>query len=233
MTQPPPYPGDLGPEPQPPEEFSPANGLLRSVRGLGLAATAIAIVYGAFEVLEAALSWSAQNRILDASDAGESLDFLTPYDVVAVLWLPLLAVSYVITCLWLFQSRKNVEILRPHAPQARKKGWVWGGWLVPFVSLWFPFQIVRDILIDPARPSRGEKLVGWWWTSFLLGNIVERIGLRAISGSSDINAYSGLGPVETINAMLVLVALVLWLRIIRTISQDQDQDQAMGASPTP
>jgi hypothetical protein len=227
VTQPPPYPGDLGPDPHEQPTYNvapPSPGQPKSAHSLGIAAMSIAAVFAAFEVIEAALAWPAQNRILDAAEAGERLDFTTPYDVMAVLWLPLLVTAYVVTCLWLFQARKNVEVLRPHALQARKRGWVWAGWLVPFVSLVFPFQVVRDVLIHPLRPSQGEKVLGFWWAAFLIGNFVERIGLRVINGSSDADSFAALGPVETVNALLMVLALIFWLRIIRTISREQDEE---------
>jgi hypothetical protein len=36
----------------------------------------------------------------------------------------------------------------------RSETWVWLGWIVPIVSFWLPFQVVRAIVDaqDPARP---------------------------------------------------------------------------------
>jgi hypothetical protein len=42
----------------------------------------------------------------------------------------------------------------------------------PVVSLWFPFQIVRDVQAATNPHGRRTALIGWWWAAFLLLNLM-------------------------------------------------------------
>lgn len=223
MTQQP-YPGS----PPPYAGYEPTGHQFLSqgphpVRGLAITATIAAVLLTVVEVVEAAFAWSAQATYLEAADKGESaLDVWTAYDIVSAPLGLFSIFAYVAACLWLFRARKNAEILRPGAHHARKSGWVWAGWLVPVVSLWFPFQVVRDIRGVPAHA--GGSLLGWWWAFWLISFVSGQVGVRLIGfGEIERGAIQALGAVETVNALLNVVALALWLTLIRNITQDQER----------
>jgi hypothetical protein len=221
----PPYPGTPGPTGgYPPPDFASVRRP-EPARGLMLATIVVASIFTALEVIEAALSWPAQSRLLDAVENNDPLDFLTPYDIVGFLWFPTMIMVYIVTCLWLHRVRLNSEALCPAVHHARKRWWVWGSWLVPFVSLGFPYQVVRDISKDEEGNVTAPR-INMWWTFWLLSILIEQFGLKviAVQASADVpDAYSGLGLIETTNAALCVIASVLWIRIIRRIGQNQDQ----------
>ena len=234
----PPYPGTPDPAagypsypgtPQPAAGYPPPPGWVpmappEPARGLMIASIVIAAAFTAAEVIEAILAWFAQSEYINAADNGVmSYDVWTPYDFAAIPMMPLGIAAYVITCLWLYKVRTNAEALFPAGRHARSQGWVWGGWIVPVVNLWFPFQVVRDIARDP-REVIGTPLIGWWWTFWLLSTFTIQIGSQLL-GPDEIHKslVSALGTVETINALFTVVALVLWLKIIRRIGRLQDE----------
>lgn len=59
---------------------------------------------------------------------------------------------------WLYASARLGSHLG--MPAARKPLWAIFGYIVPVVSLWFPYQVARD-LFPPGDPQRG--LAGRWW----------------------------------------------------------------------
>ena len=211
-SYPPPPPGYYYP-PQP----EPAHGLMT-------AAIAIAALFTAIQVIEAGLAWPAQQSYLDAADNGTpAFDVWTPYDLAALPQIPLLIAAYVVTCLWLYKVRTNHEAMFPGVHQSRSKGWVWGGWVCPVVSLWFPFQVVRDVSHDPREP-RNSTVIGWWWAFWLIAMFTDRIGTMLVSGVDiDKGAVSALGTMETINAAFLVSAFVLWVVTVRRINRLQDR----------
>jgi Domain of unknown function (DUF4328) len=129
----------------------------------------------------------------------------------------------IVFVLWFHRARVNAECLgyrQRHSP-----GWTFWGWLVPFVNLWFPVQIMGDIWRAgrPARPL--SHLPGLWWTAWL----VSGLG----GGMSRIAANSGLRPSLAVNTWpwsLSLLALtgVLLIAIIRTVTNGPVGSPGLG-----
>lgn len=206
----------------------------RPLRVLGRAATWIAIVVTVVEIVEAALAWQAQSRYAEAADRGESwVDVWTPYDLAGIVWFVAMVAAYVITSLWMHRARTNSAVMQPHLQHARSPGWAWGGWICPVVNLWFPFQIIRDVGRD-QHGMRAAPSVGAWWTFWLLSSLVGQAASQLLGTTEKIDRdlVFVLGPAETLSAVLSVVALVLWLRIIRAVSHLQDQMMSV-ARPLP
>ncbi len=180
----------------------------------------------AYTVLVLPRYWLAQDAVGRwedrAADGGGALDLWTPYEVVDALTFPVVVGAYVTTCLWLWRARTNVEVLSPTAPQARRRGWIWGGWLTPVVGLWFPYQLVRDALrVRSHHPSSGSR-VGWWWGAFLLASVGS--GLETVfvpADEIDTSSIQDLPAFAAASTVLFVVALVLWVRVVRSIAADQ------------
>ncbi|MGH3334102.1 MAG: DUF4328 domain-containing protein [Nocardioidaceae bacterium] len=151
----------------------------------------------------------------------------TAYDGMGMVWVLAGIAAYVVNCLWLWRARQNAETISA-SPHKRSSGWVWGGWLVPVVSLWFPFQIVRDV--RKATWGRAGALVGWWWAVWLVTVVTAQIGpgLTPISGMASEDKANALGPVETVDALVVSVAFVLWCLVVVRVVREQDSAATGG-----
>jgi hypothetical protein len=118
---------------------------------------------------------------------------------------------------WFRRARINAE--HHDYPQRRACGWTFWGWIVPVVSLWFPFQIMGDIW-RAGLPATDRRKTAWlpalWWTCWLLSGL--SFGARAMSA-----ANSGLVPhlaADTQVGSLGFLAIcgAVLVAIIRTVS---------------
>jgi uncharacterized protein DUF2510/uncharacterized protein DUF4328 len=87
----------------------------------------------------------------------------TPFDGGAgLLAFDLLAVPAVIVqvllIMWLYRAATFAQ--RAHVPSRREPIWAIVGFLVPVVSLWFPYQVAVGVF-PPGDPAR--RTVAWWW----------------------------------------------------------------------
>lgn len=222
MTQPP-YPSYSDPSASRPSHVEP--GRLRPVRVLAIVAAVLATLLTMVNTLEAVFAWTAQSTYLDLANGRLVSYDRTPYDLMSAPWLIVSLAAYVATCLWLFRIRKNLEALHPDLEQARAIGWVWGGWLIPFVSFVFPFQIVRDVRHTPEGWRKAsDSLVGYWWAFFLVSLIAGRIADRLFVSTITTDSVHALAPLETLDAIALIVSLVLWLQIIQSTSHQQELD---------
>lgn len=175
---------------------------------------AVANVALAFALLP--FSWTAER-------SGASFPSLLTIASITTLMSTTVITGYVVTCLWLWAARRNVETLRPEAPQARDTDWIWAGWVVPVVALWFPFQIVRDIGSAPASAAgaghRPPRMRLWWtlWLSCMVAWQVSAVlAFVAEPWAARLRFEAGLGV-----AVTSLAAALTWIPIVRHIDADQ------------
>ncbi|MFE5342923.1 DUF4328 domain-containing protein, partial [Isoptericola sp. NPDC056578] len=185
--------------------------------GLATAAVALAVAWCAIQVVLLAASFQAVAPYEAALAAGGSLlEVSTPYDELGNLLLPLQVAAFVVACLWLQQCRRAAVVLSPTVRQVRGPVWVWLGWAVPVVSLWFPFQVVRDVraaVVGGRTPGR----LGWWWACWLVGlwasnqAAFSSLGL-ASRDPETIPVFEGLATVA------VVAGGLLWVGLVREIT---------------
>jgi len=193
----------------------------------GVLAFAAATVATVFQVVSASVAGRAV-RHLDAADRGDLDWSVAVYALGAVLAGLALVAGWITASLWLFRARKNAELLVPRALFVRSAGWAWGGWVCPIVSLWFPFQVVRDTH-RAVTPSFRATLIGWWWAMFLIMTVGGRVSSRLGRDATPADA-SAIQTTQLFFALVSVVALVLWGLVLRQVTREQ-HDRLYGRTP--
>lgn len=149
----------------------------------------------------------------------------------ALLWIYLgaLVVTGVAFIVWLVRARANAERLCV-ARHTLSTGWVIGGWIVPIVNLWFPFQVVRDVW-KASKPEnrgvgdlsllRGSPLVALWWGLWVVALVIDRFGF--LGEPENAEDFQQLAIWQTFVSVLQLAAAVVILRVMAQISGWQEQ----------
>jgi len=140
-------------------------------------------------------------------------------DLVGWLYGAVTVAVFVVACLWLTRSRELATAVQPRSRQVRGPVWVWLGWIVPVVNLWFPLQVVRDIraatstVLDRSRSARG---LGWWWFCWLVALIAENVSVN-VDGADD-----WLRPqLDALALAATVVGYALWVRVVRDLTARQ------------
>ncbi|MGW2421939.1 DUF4328 domain-containing protein [Streptomyces sp. NPDC001709] len=108
---------------------------------------------------------------------------------------------------WLLRLRENARVLSGDTPKYAGI-WVFLGWLVPVVNLWFP----RGIVVDAFRSSApGRKLPGSvnvWWGLWLIG-MLSGVGIMYRDSTDQIieRAYTEGWPLLLCDAAVVGAAV--------------------------
>ncbi|WP_407318266.1 DUF4328 domain-containing protein [Isoptericola halotolerans] len=209
------YPGQTAGEPW----LAPAP-VPAAPTGLAAWTIGLACAWTALQALVLVLSPAAAEEYARALGAGgSSMDVFTAYDEIGLLLLPVQVAVFVVGCLWLQRSRAIAVAGSPHVRQVRGAVWVWLGWVVPVVSLWFPFQVVRDVRAGTVGTRRAGGL-GLWWACWLVSLwAANQSGLVAMGmGSWD---PASLPFLEGVGTLACAVGLVLWIGVVREISAAQ------------
>ena len=164
-------------------------------------------------------SISSAQTYRDQLASGAAADqIVTAYDAMAVIIPITMISSWVITSRWLKQLHVTATAENPNAMRL-KLPWVFWSWIVPVVSLWFPKQIIEDLLKangeDDAKSLIGKDSLTWWltWVGFAL---VNNIGIV-----STFNAPADYIPIrpelELAGACLLTGAYLVWIRIVKAL----------------
>jgi hypothetical protein len=155
----------------------------------------------------------------DQLASGTAADqIITTYDAMTVLIPITMISSWVITSLWLKRLHMAATATNPTAMRL-KRPWVFWSWIVPVVSLWFPKNLIEDLLkangSDEAKCLVEKDTLTWWltWVGFAL---VNNVGIVA-----EFDAPEGYVPIrpelELAGACLLTGAYMVWIRIVKSL----------------
>ena len=142
----------------------------------------------------------------------------TAYDAMTVI-IPITMIgSWIVTSRWLKQLYAKATEVNPTAIRL-KLPWVFWSWIVPVVSLWFPKNLIEDLLksegSDEAKSLIGKDTLTWWltWVGFAL---VNNIGIVSAFDAPD--GYVPIRPeLELAGACLLTGAYLVWIRIVKAL----------------
>ncbi len=210
----------------------PLDHWFTSERGMGLAAS---ILIGVVTVSTWATAWSdwysyeTVKRYADDPDRLAEADLISgSLGIVAALALLAAAAVFIV---WLWRVRWNAEMFC-RGEHRFTRGWVLGSWICPVVNLWYPKQVVDDIVAasDPRTPPQtavlrdlpGTRLVWAWWLTWVAGlvsgNVVQRGILVAATEPGQLRTNVVL---STISALCTSAAAVLAMILIERIGDLQ------------
>lgn len=238
----------MPPERQP-ERHVPTPADLRRVGGLGTAASTLILLTAIGGIVIALISWRARDVIYGYADPTSDV---TDADLASVdglgqlsgwLYLGFILGAGVVFITWLWRARLNSEELS-YGQHYRERGWVVGSWFCPIVNLWFPYQVVRDVLrfSDPKNrgldgdSSRGGPLVIVWWLTWLGSSIAAYYSFavyREVPASAEdvLSMFDRMAVADTVSAVFEVAAAVLAIVIIRRITAWQESPAESTASP--
>jgi hypothetical protein len=144
------------------------------------------------------------------------------------LWAVADVAAYLVTAVmvivWLYtlhhSSRMDRRVLR------HGSGWAIGGWMVPVLNLWRPFQMVSDV----RRGATGDAGApvplrqGWWWGTWLallvvvvvVNGLYSRVEAAEV-GLPYVEALGEAASWERISCVLSMVSAVLLATVVREI----------------
>lgn len=163
---------------------------------------------------------SAQSYRDQLAAGTEANQINTAYDAMTVI-IPITMIgSWFITSRWLKQLHVKATEENPTAIRL-KLPWVFWSWIVPVVSLWFPKNLIEDLLkadgSDEAKSLIGKDTLTWWltWVGFAL---VNNIGIVSAFDAPD--SYVPIRPeLEIAGACLLTGAYLIWIRIVKALGE--------------
>lgn len=162
--------------------------------------------------------------------------------VVGILYLVGFIVTAIVFWAWIHRASSNLYSLgldeQQHSP-----GWAIACWIIPVISLFRPYQIMKEIWKGSYPKIEGNSrgawddapvshLMGFWWATFLIGSWVAKISSRVFfSDNATIDQYITGNWFAIISDVIWLVSLILIVVLVRQITNNQERKfEAYGES---
>ncbi len=171
-------------------------------------------------------------RAIDAGSVAGDIDALadandTRQQAIGVVQFIIYVVTGITFLVWIHRANRNARALGAEGMKFTP-GWAVGWYFVPIMSLWKPYQAMREIWQASAEPGnwravQAPPLLGWWWALYLGNQILNQAAYHlsdkvdsmdsALTASFVMTASSISGmPLDVIGILLVtkIAANQMW-----------------------
>jgi hypothetical protein len=166
--------------------------------------------------------------------------------IVGVVYSITYLVSGIVFIQWFRRAYFNLHLRSSHLLYT--DGWAAGSWFVPFLNLFRPFQIMKELYVETARifTKKGlseevssTKFLGWWWALWLINNTVAqyefRTSLKAEIAAelSNVTIAGMIGNLISIPLAIITVKVVKdYAKMERVLHSISDEEVLIASEDT-
>ena len=144
--------------------------------------------------------------------------------------------------MWIHQASKNLVALGVHY-QRFSPGWAVGWWFVPVMSLFRPYQVMKEIwrgsypdigIGDQAawRNVPVSSLLGWWWAALLLHGWVLNVGIKLFIRGETVSQVITADWIFVVGDVIEIMASILVFALVWQITSNQEKrHNSLAARP--
>lgn len=189
---------------------------------LGVSVVSVISTYMEYNLLE---KISKGNFTMDEAETNDRRQL-----VISLVELGVYITGIVVFIMWFRRAYFN---LQEYFNLKEVNGMAAGAWFIPFMNLWVPFRMMKEIWnYTQAKSTEGDAepkyestaILGWWWFFWIAGNIIGNIVARRIfdrnAGAEEVMASDIL---YIFSDVLHITALALIILIIKKVSVFEDR----------
>jgi hypothetical protein len=99
------------------------------------------------------------------------------------------------------------------------RSWVTWGWIVPVISLVYPYRSIKD-LAERNKAAAALRLLPLWWLLFLLASIIGRVSFQSGRGADvTLDSLRTADWFVVVSSLLEVVAAVLAVLVVRNLTR--------------
>ncbi len=146
---------------------------------------------------------------------------------VGILSVVMLLISAITFIMWFRRAYYNLHQKINYLKY--EEGWAAGCWFVPFVNLVRPFQIMQELFnetiaylkkVNQEIPfNTNTALMGFWWTFWIIDNIIGQIIFRFARNAETIEQLTTLTIGYIIESSLSIICAFIIIKIIKDYSK--------------
>lgn len=216
------------------------SGVRPPYRSAATLATMVMLFFAANALVTAASGatsfqqWSLLNDAKAGQDVQAALEFTDSlYAVIGICMIVGSLVGTIVFLMWIYRANKNARALGATGMQFTP-GWSVGWFFIPFMNLWKPFQVVKEIWrashsTDAGATSGGAGLIAIWWAAWIFNSLVDRVAGALATAANDVDSFIFSRQVNLLAMVVNLTVIVLTVAIVHSITSHQTQrDEALA-----
>ena len=145
--------------------------------------------------------------------------------IIAFSYLAVFIISGILILKWIYQSSQNARYLGAK-DMAFTPAWSIGFYFIPIVSLWKPYQAMKEIWQASQNPGNWQlekvsSILGVWWFFWIANSMVGQAVFRMSRRAQEISEIMNVNLISQVSEILTIpLAVVTWL-LINKISNTQ------------
>ena len=174
-----------------------------------------------------------QLSLLQKAQSGGNV---TPEDVtmndmrvsaVALIYMLTHIVSGIFFILWFRRAYYNLHLVAKRLTYS--EGWAAGAWFVPFINLYRPYEIMKELYEETEiylskskvspRITLSLNYVGLWWSVYIISLFAERVITYAFKNENDIGGLINIGKIQLAIDLLIIPLAVVTVKVIKDYSK--------------
>ncbi|MYC30392.1 MAG: DUF4328 domain-containing protein [Chloroflexi bacterium] len=147
--------------------------------------------------------------------------------VVGYIFVGVTILAIVAFLFWIYRISDNADILKFPGEQAKRFS-PWGAvgwWFCPFLNLWRPYQVVKELWLRSEARGPRSLLMPIWWFLWIVNGLIGQIFLRnLLTGNQPetIDDLAGQNQLGIFSDGLSLLALALVVILVWLITNGQE-----------
>ena len=153
--------------------------------------------------------------------------------LVALAQIPVALATVVAFLMWMHRAHRNLPALGAKYLRFSPR-WAVGGWFVPILNLFRPYQVMAEIWreSEPPRDSSlpghlsyasSSAIVGWWWALYLAMSFIGHASFRMSLRTESLDEMLISSWIDLVLAAVCLPAALLAIAVARGIDGRQEQ----------
>jgi hypothetical protein len=144
---------------------------------------------------------------------------------IGIAQLLLFIVTGIVFLTWIYRANRNARALGAQGMRFTP-GWTVGWFFVPIMSLWKPFQAMREIWQASVQPGNWQAvttppLIGWWWAIYIINLFLGQIAFRMASAADGLDSAMNASAVTLASDISSMVLDVIAFLLVGKIAAHQ------------
>ncbi|MET4105251.1 hypothetical protein ABIB60_000579 [Hymenobacter sp. UYP22] len=148
---------------------------------------------------------------------------------VAIAQIPLRILSIVFFLQWFRRAYYNLRYLSGRPDHT--DGWAVGAWFVPFLNLFRPYSIMKEIWYgtnSAAGRGRQHGLLQWWWIAYLVHGGLNRAADKVSTKAETLTELQNAATLNVFSNFADVVSAALTLMVIRYVHESEQAVALFG-----